>query len=206
MRDWRDTVRGAADLALAGVLVTLAALPVLTAGAALAAGSAAVHHLVTHGSWPGVRACWAVFRRSLVPGAVATAAATTVAVLLVLDLAALRAGAVPGGPGVLVVTALVAAALTGLAALTVAELGTRGWWAALRAAVSTAGRRPGALAAAAGVVGLAGLLALLVHPVLVATLPGYALFALHVLHARRTRPDSVGGQHVMIDAAEGVRV
>jgi hypothetical protein len=44
---WRDSVAAAGDLALLGFLVTLAALPVVTAGAAVLTGSHAVSVFVT---------------------------------------------------------------------------------------------------------------------------------------------------------------
>ena len=65
---WRDTVRVAADLALLGIVVTAAALPVVTAGAAVATGSAALHHFLTRDRWPDGRDAWRAFRRGLLPG------------------------------------------------------------------------------------------------------------------------------------------
>ncbi|MFD0820636.1 hypothetical protein ACFQ0D_20510, partial [Micromonospora zhanjiangensis] len=64
-RDWRDLARDAADLALLGILATLAALPVLTAGAAFGTASAAVHDWATDGNWPPVRRTVERFRRGL---------------------------------------------------------------------------------------------------------------------------------------------
>ena len=52
--DWRETVRVATDLALLGLLTVLAALPVVTAGAAVATASAAVHHYLQYDRWPAV--------------------------------------------------------------------------------------------------------------------------------------------------------
>src|SRR4051812_50026813 len=51
-RDWRDAARDATDLALLGIAVSIAALPLLTAPAAVAAGSAAVHDRLATGDWP----------------------------------------------------------------------------------------------------------------------------------------------------------
>lgn len=185
-RDWRETVRLATDLALLGFLVVLAALPLVTAGAAVAAGSAAVHHQLEHDRWPTARACWAVFRRSFAPGLLAGLAAASAALLLVVDVLAVRAGAVPGGAPLLAVTVLLAALGGGYGALVVVAVGAdpaRGW----RAALATLPGHGRAAAGTAGVVTLSALLAVLVHPALVPVLAGYALFAVHVV-ARRLSP------------------
>jgi hypothetical protein len=190
-RDWRETVRIATDLALLGFLVTLAALPLVTAGAAAAAGSAAVHHHLEHDRWPTARACWTAFRRSFGPGLLAGLAVGVAALLLVINVLAVRSGAVPGGAPLLALTALLAAAAAGYGALVIVAVGVqpeRGW----RAALATLPGRGRAAAAAAGVVLLAALLAVLVHPALVPVLAGYALFALHVV-TRRLAPARTGG-------------
>jgi len=179
---WRETARAAADLALLGFLVTGAALPVVTAGAAVAAGSAAVHHHLEHDAWPSPRASWAAFRRALVPGLLAVVAVGVV----LLDFLALRSGAVPGGlplTVVLIGLAVLAAGMGGLAVVTAAS--RPAGMKVLGAAAALAGAHPGTLLAVTGVVLLAVLLALLIHPVLVPVLVGYALFALHVV-VRRT--------------------
>jgi hypothetical protein len=189
-RDWRETVRIATDLALLGFLVTLAALPLVTAGAAVAAGSAAVHHHLEHDRWPTARASWAVFRRALGPGLLAGLAVAAAVLLLVIDLLAVRSGAVPGGTPLLVLTVVLAAAGAGYGALVIVAVGAdpeHGW----RAALATVPGRGRAALAAAGVVLLTTLLAVLVHPALVPVLAGYALFALHVV-TRRTAPDRSG--------------
>ena len=54
---WGDRFRGAADLALFGAVVTVAALPVVTAGAAFSAGSYAMAHFVSDDMWPSPRSC-----------------------------------------------------------------------------------------------------------------------------------------------------
>ncbi|HEX2297346.1 MAG TPA: hypothetical protein VHH34_02315, partial [Pseudonocardiaceae bacterium] len=61
---WRDSVTTAADLALLGFLVTLAALPVVTAGAAVLTGSRAVAVFLREDRWPSAGECRAVFRRA----------------------------------------------------------------------------------------------------------------------------------------------
>ena len=180
-RDWRDTVRAATDLALLGFVLTIAALPLVTAGAAAAAGSAAIHHFLRYDSWPTARSSWAVFRRSLLPGLAAGLACAVAALLLTVDVLAVRRGAAPGGTPFLLVTALLAAAGAGAAGLVIVEVGAhpdRPWRAAVRA---VAAGRIRALPAATGVVTLAALLSVLVHPALVPVLAGYALFALHAV-------------------------
>jgi len=181
--DWRDTVRDAADLAVLGLLVVVASFPLLTAGAALATGSAAIHQRVTHDRWPGPRALWPVFRRTLLPGAAAVVSCGLGAWLLAFDVSVLRSGAVPGGPALLVATCLVTAASVGYLGLTVVALGrgAPGWLPALRRATTAP---PLAVAASAGVVALAAVLAVLVHPILAACLTGHALYALHAVHTR----------------------
>jgi hypothetical protein len=171
-RDWRETIALAADLALLGLLMVAAALPVVTAGAAVATGNAAVDRYLTDGGWPGFGFCWRVFRRSLLPGFGAALACAAAVTLVVLDLQALRAGRVPGGLPLIAVTIAVAAAAAGYAGLALAGARVRG---------------PGVVVKAAGVIVLAILLAVLVHPVLIPVLAGYTLFALHVLAQRAER-------------------
>ena len=189
-RDWRETVRVATDLALLGFLVALAALPLVTAGAAAAAGSAAVHHHLEHDRWPTARASWAVFRRSFAPGLLAGLAAASAALLVVVDVLAVRAGAVPGGIPLLALTLALAALGGGYGALVIVAVGAdpaHHW----RAAVATLPGHGRAAAAAAGVVLLTVLLAVLVHPVLVPVLAGYALFAVHVVARRMSSAEPV---------------
>ena len=198
---WRDTVRVAADLALLGVVVTAAALAVVTAGAAVATGSAALHHFLTHDRWPGARDAGRVFRRALLPGLAASACAAGAAALLLLNLLAIAAGLVPGGRPMAVLTVVLAAAAAGWAGLVVVRVGAgggHGWRAAARTATT-----PAALLAAAGVVALAVFLAVLVHPVLTPVLAGYALFALHaVARARTALPGAPGDQPLQHDERE----
>jgi len=180
-RDWRETVRIATDLALLGFLVTLAALPLVTAGAAAAAGSAAVHHHLEHDRWPTLRASWATFRRWMLPGLLAGLLVAAAALLLVVDVLAVRAGAVPGGPPLLALTVVLAAVAAGYGAVVLVAVGAAPGW---RAAVAGLAGRGRAAVAAAGVVTLAAVLAVLVHPMLVPVLAGYVLFALHVVTRR----------------------
>jgi hypothetical protein len=185
-RDWRESVRLAADLALLGMLVCVAALPVVTAGAALRTGSAAIGYYLTHDRWPEPAFCRRIFRRGLLPGLAGTLAFAAAATLVVLDVRALRSGLVPGGLPLIVLTVLVAAGALGYAGLSLTGASVRG----LRE-----------IASAAGVLTLAAVLALLVHPVLAPVLAGYTLFALHVLARRRAAPAPVrdGKQRALTD-------
>ena len=177
-RDWRDTGRVAADLALLGLLVSAAALPVVTAGAAIATGSAAVHHYLEHDRWPGPRFCWRVFRRRLLPGFAVMLACAAAATLVAADLRALKAGWVPGGPAMMAVTGVASIAAVGYLGLVVVAAG---------AGRDALAGRPGTAVGMAGVVALAVLLGTLVHPVLVPVLAGYTIFALHAVARRPGR-------------------
>ncbi|MEO3774634.1 hypothetical protein [Micromonospora sp. B9E7] len=187
-RDWRDVVRDAADLALLGILLTLAAMPVLTAASAAGTASAALHDWTRTGSWPSARTTVRRFGRSVLPGAPVSLLALAVAGLLAADLAALATGRVPGGTVALLVTALVVAGLAGYAGLVVVEVGGNGggrWRASARSAACACLDAPTRWAALTGVVALAGLLAVLVTPVAVPILAGYTLAALHAVTNRR---------------------
>ncbi|MCZ7437126.1 hypothetical protein O7598_12035 [Micromonospora sp. WMMC241] len=187
-RDWRDTVAEAADLALLGLVVAVAALPLLTLAPAVATAAAALHDRAVTGSWPPARTSLARFGRALPAGAAVSVVALAVVALLAADLLALAGGRVPGGRPALAVTAVVVAAVlgyAGLVAVAVGRTGGRGWRSAARHAAGTCARHPGVWAAAAGTCALATLLAALVTPVAVPILGGYALAALHALDARR---------------------
>ena len=195
-RDWRETLRNATDLALLGLISTVAALPVVTAGAAVATASAALHHWIEHDSWPGIRPVLHGFVRAVPAGAGATGVAALVATLLGNNLLVLHRGLVPGGTALIVVTALLTAAAGGLAGMTVVQVGRqggRGWCTAARLAGRTALRRPAAPIASAGVLALTTTLGLLVLPPLTPVLAGYTLLALHAatrriaLHAANRR-------------------
>ncbi|MET8360387.1 hypothetical protein [Micromonospora sp. NPDC005171] len=187
-RDWRDVARDAADLALLGILLTLAAAPLLTVAAAAGTASAAVHDWTRTGSWPSARTTVRRFGRSVLPGVPVSLLALAGAALLAADLAALATGRVPGGPAALLVTALIAAGLAGYAGLVVVEVGGNGggrWWAPARSAARACLDAPTRWAALTGVVALAGLLAVLVTPVAVPILAGYTVAALHAVTVRR---------------------
>ncbi|MCU7727407.1 hypothetical protein ODJ79_27055 [Actinoplanes sp. KI2] len=185
--DWRDSVRLAADLALLGIVLTLSSLPLVTAGAAVATGSYAIHHVTTQGRWPSFADCWAYFRPRLVPGLLAGPAVLAATALVVIDVSGLRRGAAPGGGPALaavLTAAALAAGYVGLAAV-LAGIRERG---AAREALALALSRPLAAVTAAGVLAVAALLAVLVHPALVPVLAGYTLFALHAVARRRIGP------------------
>jgi len=184
--DWRDGLSTAADLALVGIAVTVAALPVVTAGAAVRTGSVAAHRVLAGDRVPPPAELWRVFRRAVLPGAAATAVVLAVAGLLVVDLAALTSRRVPGGPVAIALTGCVAAGLAAVAALTVVRLGRdadTGWMCAAHWAAGTAKQRPGTAVATAGVLALAVVLAWLV-PATAPLVLGVTLYALHVV-ARR---------------------
>ncbi|MEV1332190.1 hypothetical protein AB0J20_21765 [Micromonospora costi] len=187
-RDWRDVVRDAADLALLGILLTLAAAPVLTAGAAVGAASAAVHDWVGTGTWPPARRTLSRFGRGVLPGMPVTLLALAAAGLLAVDLAALATGRVPGGPPVLAATAVVAAALAGYAGAVVVEVGRNGggrWRTAARHAARACLDQPARWAALAGTTAVAAVLAVLVTPVAVPILAGYTVAAVHAVARHR---------------------
>jgi hypothetical protein len=195
-RDWRDTLRTAADFALLGIAVCVVAVPVVTVGAAIATGSVAADHWCRYRTLPPLRELAGVFGRAVLPGIGATVVALAVAALLVLDVTQVGRGAVPGGTPLLVVSVVVAAQLAGLAALTVVGIGRLpradgrrpGRW---RAALGWAGRAafasplvPSALAVVLAVAVVLGVLVPITAPILV----GFLLFALHVVARRMVDP------------------
>jgi hypothetical protein len=120
--DWRDGLALAADLALLGILTTLACLPAVTAGAALATASVAADHACVHRGLPPSAALGRTLWRALLPGLGVTAGAAAAVALLVIDMRALAAGIVPGGWPLVAVTIAVS-----VAALAVACLRWSGW-------------------------------------------------------------------------------
>ncbi|MDG4828163.1 hypothetical protein O7627_02440 [Solwaraspora sp. WMMD1047] len=189
--DWRDLVRNAADLALLGIVATLAAVPVVTAPAAVATASAAVRFWIEHGHWPGVRPALRGFARALLPGLGALLVVAVVAGLLGLNLLALLNGVVPGGTPAAVLTGALAALGAGLGGLIVVQIGgqsSRGWRAAARTAGRRAAERPLALLAVTGVLALAAVLCTLILPLLTPIFLGYLLFALHAVTRRLDPP------------------
>lgn len=182
--DWRDTLRDATDLALVGILVTVAAVPVVTTGAAVAVGAEAVHLRFTDGHWPGPRDLLRTFGRRLLPGALATLTVLAAALLLGLNIFWLRQGLAPGGGVLLALTAVAAVALLGLLALAVPLLG-RG--ATYRRALRMAVSRPALIVTCSGVIGIAFLLGSIL-PITAPLLVGYVLLALHTIARRVPTP------------------
>lgn len=180
--DWREKFALGTDLALIGVVVTAASLPILTLPAALAAGSTAVRHRYQFGRLPAFRPLLRQFRRGLLPGI----PFIVVALLLLVDLIAVSRGWVPGGTPVLTVTAVAACWLAGLATLALVATGRdpdAPGKAALRWAWEQATGRPWSALAPA----LAGVLAFFLALSVPATIPlviGFHLFAAHVISDR----------------------
>jgi hypothetical protein len=181
--DWRESLSLAADLALLGIVTTIACLPVVTAGAALATASSAVDHACRERRLPSTMDIWSTARRALLPGFGATFVAAAAAGLLWLDLRGVASGRVPGGSPILVATGLLGLAgiaTAAVAVVLVGRTGGQGWAHAIRAAATLLGQRlwlgPAVLAvlAVVAVLGMA-------LPVLVPVLTGMALFALHVV-------------------------
>jgi hypothetical protein len=185
-RDWRETVRDATEMAVLGIVTTVATLPVVTAGAAIATASAAVDHWAEHGRLPDAATTVRRFGRAILPGIGPTVIAAIGALLLFLDVRALVTGAAPGGAALLLVTVVVGIALLGTAGLAVVEVGRhggRGWLAAARVAIRTGLDRPQQVIACGLALGLATILGTVV-PATAPILVGFGLFALHSI-ARR---------------------
>ncbi|WP_229072958.1 hypothetical protein [Actinoplanes sp. DH11] len=179
--DWRERFALGADVALIGIVTTVAALPLLTAPAALAAGSAAIRHRYREGGFGPLRPLLRQFRRGLLPGL----PMLLVAVLVLADLTAVGRGWVPGGRPLLTVTAVAAFALGGLASVILVALGRapdRAW----AEAAAWAWNQPRAVAAAGAVGALTFFLALTV-PATIPLIVGFHLFAAHVLTDRLSR-------------------
>ncbi|WP_433206667.1 hypothetical protein ACQP00_39945 [Dactylosporangium sp. CS-047395] len=185
-RDWQETVTLAADVALVGIAVTVAAAPLVTAGAALRTGSAAIC-VIARGEKVSPRAMWRLFRASLLPGLLASLLTAALVLLLVFNVGAVAAGRVPGGSPALAGTGAAAAVLLAIAMLALVHLGRSttpsGWRSAVQWALATTWRQPGTAAAVAGVSAVAAVLALLV-PLTAPLLVGYGLYAAHAVTAR----------------------
>jgi hypothetical protein len=189
--DWIESFTLGADLALVGVGLAVCALPVVTLGAGAATASVALDHWFEHRRWPVFGELLTQFRRSFLPGVGATVIAICVAVALALDIVGLASGAVPGGRPALAMVALLTAGVIAMAALTVVEvgrLGGRGWYQALLAAGRTAYRRPVLPLAIAGTL-VPPVVIVSMIPVLLLVMPGFTLFAIHVVDRRLRRPE-----------------
>ncbi|GAA2883845.1 hypothetical protein Acy02nite_07640 [Actinoplanes cyaneus] len=179
--DWRDRLALATDLALIGIGTTVLALPVITAPAALVAGSAAVRGRYLDGRIPSWRPLLRIYRRGLLPGL----AVLLIVAALILDLAAVRGGRVPGGTPLFALTTAVTVWLSGVAAVTVAALGRTPdlpW----REAARWAWNQP-RCAAALAVTNLLAIFLALVVPATVPLVIGFHLFATHMLTDRLSR-------------------
>jgi len=193
--DWREKFALGADLALIGIVVTVAALPALSLPAALAAGSTAVRHRYLTGKLPQLRPLLRQFGRSLLPGV----PAVLIGLLLLVDLVAVSRGWVPGGTPVFTLTAAAVTWLAGVATLALVAVGREPatpWRAALRWSWDTALTRPWAALAPA----LAGVLAFFLALSMPATIPlvvGFHLFAAHVISDRLAPAptEARGGHH-----------
>jgi hypothetical protein len=184
--NWRESVTVAADLAVVGFAVTVAALPVVTAGAALRAGSLAVRAIALDSRKLTVRELVRVYLRAVAPGAVASVLVAAGAAFLVVDFGAVGSGRVPGGFPVLAILGVAAAGAVAVCGLTVVRLGadpTGSWRSAARWAARTVGRQPIAAAAVTGVLIVAAAIGVMV-PFTAPIVAGYALFALHVVSVR----------------------
>jgi hypothetical protein len=184
--DWRESLSTAADLALIGFLTAFGCLLVVPAGAAVSAASVAVDHLCRTRSLPPMRDLVATATRSLLPGLAALGVAAGGGLLIALDVRLLAAGTIPGGPVAVAAIAVVAAFLVAAAGVTVVRVGQTGgtgWVPALRWSLRLLRARPLTGVAVLATVAVPAALALAV-PVLAFLLPGFALFALHVVIRR----------------------
>ena len=186
MRNVRDTVTVASDLAVIGITVCVLSVGVLTSAAAVHAGSVAARAVMAdptqHGARVRFHELFRVYRLSLAPGC----AVSAVALLLLLDLGAVGRGWVPGGLPMTLAVGAAAATLAAVGALAVVALGhdpRRSWQDAIRQAARTAWRRPVAAAAEVGVLAVAATIAVLI-PLTAPLAVGFALFALHVVADR----------------------
>lgn len=188
--DWLDSFTLAADLGLLGICVLASILPVLTAGAGVATASVALEFWLQHRRWPGLSELAATFRRALLPGILATVAAVAVAAALTLDIAGVAVGAVPGGRPVLIIMIILAMVVAGIAALTVVEVGRhegRHWYRALKIAGRAVYRRPILVFAIAGTL-VPPVIFVWAIPITVLVVPGFTLFAVHVVDRRLRLP------------------
>jgi len=184
--DWRDSLTTAADLALIGFVTVFACLLVIPAGSALATASVAVDHLCRNRSLPALRDIVRTAAGAALPGLAALAVTAGAGLLIGLDVRLLVAGTIPGGPMAVAAIAVVAAGLVAVAATTLVRVGqTRGtgWVPALRWSLRLLLARPLTGVAVVATVAVPVALALAV-PVLTFVLPGFALFALHVVVRR----------------------
>ena len=184
--NWREQLRDATDIALIGFAVVILALPVVTAPAALAAGSAAVDRWLEDGRLPTARTIGSWLVRALLPSLLALVSVVVVGVILATNVWAIRSGRVPGGAVAGVLTGCAAVAFIGFLSVLTVVIGCtrcRTWWPAVRLTIGLAAGRPVILPAAAGTTLIAALLGWFM-PATVPLIIGFGLFALHVLMRR----------------------
>jgi uncharacterized membrane protein YesL len=188
--DWRDSLSTASDLALIGIGVALLSVPVVTAGAALATATVAVDELCRTRSLPAVRDLARTFVRAAPAGLLALVVSAIVGLLLYVDILFLAAGTIPGGVPVIAAVFVVGAVLLSLGLVTVVRVGQTagtGWRTALRWSLRLLAARP--LTGPAVLVAVAVPVALsLAIPAIAFVLPGFTLYALHVIVRRASRP------------------
>ena len=166
--------------------MTVACLPLVTAGGVVAVAAEAVAVRYGQGRWLTFGELWAALRRRFLPGLVAWVIVLFTVLLLLADQVLLAGGVVPGGTALAWVTGLLGLVILGIYALVVPFVGRGlGFWAALGAARGAAVARPGVLVGAMGVLVLSGFLAW-VLPVAGPLLVGYVLLALHSIVQRST--------------------
>ena len=181
----RETVRRAADCAAVGVLFFVFAIPIITAGAAWAAGAEIFAAWVRDEEPPLFRTFLRVVRRDLLSGFLALLAGMLIVAIAYFDVRVALASRMPGFAVEAAALCLIAAAC--LAALLIAfahrAATSQKWIASVRAAVRLCRSRPWAPAVV--------LLALAVAASLVAAVPAFAAliagpigFAVTVVHAR----------------------
>ncbi|MGW0515774.1 DUF624 domain-containing protein [Crossiella sp. NPDC003009] len=148
---WRDRLTEFADCLQLGILVCVAAVPVVTIGPSLAAGCQVVRRWRDGDSPPLLRTFAAEFRRQAGGGIPFTAGVLAVVLALSVDLALLGHG-LPGARVLSVALPVLLAVLLVVAVRTCALVGAqRGWLAAARAAADFSLNPKGSLLLAAAV-------------------------------------------------------
>jgi hypothetical protein len=185
VKRWLSTLALASDIAVVGFAVTLFAMPLVTAAAALRTGSVAVHALAVDSRKVTFAELVRVFVRSLLPGLGFSVAFAASAVFLAFDFTLVRGERVPGGALMLGLLAVTGFGVLGVAGAALASLGVDAegrWFPAVRCACG----RPAQVAASGAVLAVAAAIALLI-PFTTPLMLGCALFALQVLAARQRR-------------------
>ena len=170
-----------------GLLITIAALPVITLPAAIAAG---IRHLrrYINAEQSHTRTFWQDWRQALLPGGLVAGVITAAAaIVLALDIVVAQSGALPGGQ----IVALIgwAGLIVGATALLLtasAWTPETGWRAAVRGILRTAGADPVGTAYLATATILVGIVTWMLTPLILAGL-GCAAFAAVAVPARQRR-------------------